>query len=480
MFYKTQHGDSPSLIARRFGVPFHSLISANPHKPTVVVRGRPTWNSLLRHETLRVPGRLGGTLGGAPTGTLGDSTLDAIDALIHAGGPCLQANVGFVCALQAALGVTVDGKYGTGTATAARKIFPGAPPGCSPTPAWWGAKGSNKCAGIAIPAIPASVIPASAIPVSMPSIPISVPGSVPAAVQALVGINPCLEVNAPIVCEGQRALGLTVDGKYGSGTAAAVQRLVPGAHPGCSPTPAWWGAKGTSKCGGALPVSFPQMANIPTNLPPVTQIPDLPPLEVSIPAQAQPVSTPVITPVANAPIAVRALASIDPCDPANVSLVCQAQAALGFKVGAGLDGKYGNDTANAARRFVPNAPAGCSPRPSWWTPTGSSNCPGAAPSPVAPSVPSTTTTSSMPTPTAPASPQTVITAPEEKKGLSTGAIAAGALGLAAVVGLIAVAVSKPPHGGTHGGAHGGGHKPHGGSRKSRPSHHGKSRKPRKK
>ena len=40
-----------------------------------------------------------------------------------------------------------------------------------------------------------------------------------------------------------------------------------------------------------------------------------------------------------------ALLSFDPCDPANAALVCQAQSALGFVPGAGVDGKWGADAA---------------------------------------------------------------------------------------------------------------------------------------
>lgn len=66
------------------------------------------------------------------------------------------------------------------------------------------------------------------------------------------------------------------------------------------------------------------------------------------------------------------LAAGDPCDPSNVSLVCAAQVALGVQA----DGKWGAGTAKAAQAVFPGAPGACSPRPSWWAPSGQSNCSG--------------------------------------------------------------------------------------------------------
>ncbi|KKM19080.1 hypothetical protein LCGC14_1659200, partial [marine sediment metagenome] len=61
-----------------------------------------------------------------------------------------------------------------------------------------------------------------------------------------------------------------------------------------------------------------------------------------------------------------------PCIETNVAVVCGVQAILGV----GYDGKWGNDTSTEARKYVSNAPAGCSPRPAWWAPRGVSNCTG--------------------------------------------------------------------------------------------------------
>jgi len=66
------------------------------------------------------------------------------------------------------------------------------------------------------------------------------------------------------------------------------------------------------------------------------------------------------------------LAQVDPCDLANVQLVCNFQTAAGLTP----DGKYGASTAKAAQAVSPGAPAGCHPRPSWWAGHGQSNCGG--------------------------------------------------------------------------------------------------------
>jgi len=355
---------------------------------------------------------------------LGDAAQDAILAVIAAGGPCLQANVMLVCAAQAALGVKVDGKWGTDTSTAARSRVPNAPAGCSPRPTWWAPVGQSSC-----PIVPsAATIPTAVSPTVTPAL-------APAAVIALGAIDPCQQANVAIVCAAQKALGVSVDGKYGTDTATAARRVFAGAPPACSPRPSWWAPVGSSNCGSTV-------------LPPVSA----------------PVPVPATASVA-VPAAVAALATVNPCLQTNVAIVYAAQTALGVA----KDGKYGTDTAAAARRILPSAPAACSPRPSWWAPVGVVNpiVPGAAtpppattvvvPSPVAlpsiPSIPSApTSTPSVPstTPTTPAAqpssgsttPVVVAPAPAEKKGLSTGAMVVGGLALVAVVGVTAVALSK--------------------------------------
>ncbi len=213
--------------------------------------------------------------------------------------PCLEENVFAVCAAQNVLvGVTVDGKYGSGTATAARAIVPGAPAGCSPRPAWWAPPGQSNC--VAAPPVEPPVAPPPtpppltdvcapgtvfdvatgecvlAPPVAPPPTPPPVAPppaiSVPAAVQALLTLSPCLEANALAVCAAQRVLGVTADGKYGSGTATAARSLLPNAPAGCSPRPAWWAPPGQSNCVTRAPVLPPAPPAPPPEPPPNGEI----------------------------------------------------------------------------------------------------------------------------------------------------------------------------------------------------------------
>src|SRR5258708_508965 len=207
MLYTVKEGDSPTKIARTYGVSMDALLRANPLKPTTFVAGTRTWVSILPRETINVPvaGMVGATV---------QDAINAIIALTQAGSPCDAAFVSIVCDIQRALGVTVDGKYGSGTAAAAKAVYPAAPGARSPPPAWWA-------------------------PVRQSNSPTPTP-PVPPAVAALATINPCLQVNVAIVYAAQKAIGVAQDGKYGTATAAAAQKLLPGAPAACSPRPSWW------------------------------------------------------------------------------------------------------------------------------------------------------------------------------------------------------------------------------------------------
>lgn len=421
MFYRMKQGESPTQVARRFGLPLQTLISANPHKPTMLVAGVRTWDKVSRGERVHVP--LSGSVGA-------DAASDIVAALVSAGGPCLRANVALVCAAQRALGVVVDGKWGSNTAAAAKaRGIPNAPGGCSPTPSWW-VKGVSAC-----PPVSAAPVPAPA-PTPAPQMPAAtIPTVIPPEFQALLTINPCLASAAPVICMVQKVLGVTVDGKYGNDTATALRRRVPNAPPGCSPRPSWWAPAGKSNCVAAAPVpSAPAPAPIPAT-PSVAPPPVAPPS--AAPSVTPAAVIPQPAPVAAAPAAVQALLSIDPCSPSSAAAVCAAQRALGVTV----DGKYGNDTASAARRVLPGAPPACSPRPSWWAPVGQTNCGGALPP-----VPQVTPAPPPPPPPGPPPIQPVpgsqsVVAPE-KKEISTGAIVAGAVGAAALVGIVAIAATS--------------------------------------
>lgn len=443
--YKVQRNESPTRIARKFGVPMSALLSANPHKPTTTVAGQRTWRAIGVGESINVPGNVGATAADA---------MNAIIALASAGSPCDQQFVSIVCDIQRALGVTVDGKYGSGTAAAAKAVYPGAPPACSPRPLWWAPVGKSNCTTTAAPP-PAPTI--SPIPA----------GAAPAAVLMLGTINPCDKANVLVVCAAQKALGVTVDGKYGTTTSAAARKVFPSAPFACDPRPSWWAPVGQSNCTTTAATT-------------------------TAPAPA-PVATSANTTAVAIPSAVAALAAINPCLQANVLVVYAAQKALGVA----QDGKYGTATAAAAQKFLPSAPAACSPRPTWWAPVGQNNAipSAAAPAPIPETVKVTTTavpatattpavvqTTTPATSTTPAVTQTTqggstttttsttdtttaVTPPQPTK-LSTGAIVAGALGVAAVVGVVALAVSgKKGHRGARGARGKTGHRKHAKKRK---------------
>lgn len=309
------------------------------------------------------------------------------------------------------------GKYEPSVAAALSSALGGAsvPPGCG---------------AVAAPTPPAPPPPAPApTPIITPA-PAPAPHvSVPSAVLALLGINPCNPSSAADVCAAQHALGVTADGKYGNDTATAARRILPEAPPGCSPRPAWWKPAGQSNCGGAT-APAPQPAPVPAPVPRPAPAPAPTPTPAPTPA---PIPTPTPAPTAAAPAAVLMLATINPCLQGNVEVVRNAQRALGLTP----DGKYGNDTMNAARRLGVSVPAACSPAPLWWGAKG-------VPAPPGPPAPTP-----GPTPGPSPTPGPIV---QTEKKISTGAIVAGAIGVAALVGLAAVALSggKKGHRGARG------------------------------
>ena len=250
--YVVQYNDSPASIAKKFGIALSSLLAANPQKPTKVVAGATTFRELLVGETLNVPtvglsgpdatgvgfnffkaallpwgmpaeiakaaqhrahsrlgphnswgrwqqvhpgtpyadyqnwwnvyGQNGGTIGDA-TG-VGDVVSDTMNALSQVD-PCNQLYAGMVCSAQQLLGVTADGKWGSGSSAAARARGLSAPPGCSPRPSWWAPVGQSNCGSISAPSpyvAPAPVPgPTAPMPASMPTpsptpVPLPTPG----------------------------------------------------------------------------------------------------------------------------------------------------------------------------------------------------------------------------------------------------------------------------------------------------------------
>lgn len=426
MAHKVRAGESPTMIARRLGIPMSALIGANPAKQTATVAGVRTFRSIAQNEILNTPG---GTLGdflGAPAA----SALNAPHAMIRQGSPAS----GDVVLWQTIIGVTPDGQFGPNTA-AATKAWQSAhglsADGIVGPQTWAAATGGTAVPAISIPAPVAAVASSAtlALTASAALAALSIDSSYCSSVAKTgTAVNTAIHNFKAAWNAAHPSSAVPIGtGKYEPSVAAALSSALGGVQvpPGCGATAA---------TPAPTPISLPSI--IPSIIP---SIPTVTPVQPS--------------PVANIPTAIQALGSFDPCDPANAAFVCQAQSALGVTA----DGKYGADTATAARRFIPNAPAGCSPRPSWWTPTGQSNCPGAARPPVAAAPPVAMPMPSMPAPAPAAAPAAgspviqapggAITAPATKKGLSTGAMVAGAVGIAGIVGLIAMAAtSKKPTG----------------------------------
>lgn len=490
--YKTRSGDSPAIIARRHGTSVSALLTANPHKPTTVVSGpdgkpKTTWQGLRPSERLNMPvgiGALGDDVG------LGDAVTDM--ASIN---PCLQASVAAVCAAQRMLGVTVDGKWGSGSSAAAAKRGINVP-ACSPRPAWWAPVGKSNCsvAAASTPAASGSSLdraagtaystlksdpnycasvrragtavntavhnfkaawnaanPSRAVPIGtgnyepvvaaalssalagiavppgcgaapttaqVPSggggavTPTAVAG--PAAVQALVGINPCLQASSGVVYAAQVALGIKADGKYGPGTAAAARVLVQNAPAACSPAPLWWGAKGTAQAAAATQTAK-TAATTPVVGPGGTRCPEFSNYDAAT-GECVPYEANLTLSDAQRAAAATAAADAQAKDAAIKAAAATTQAQLDQAAADAVAAKTAADKAAAtattqAQKDAADAAAKI-----------------AADALAAATAKGGTTTGA-------------ITHPEKKEGISTGAIVAGALGVAAVVGLVALAVS---------------------------------------
>jgi peptidoglycan hydrolase-like protein with peptidoglycan-binding domain len=435
--YRIQPGDSPGRIARKLNTSVASLFAANPHKARTVVAGKHTWQNVGVGENVHIP------RAGVGVGAIAPAAPGAPHAMIKKGSSGAD-----VALWQTIIGATADGAFGPKTDTLTRS--------------WQGTHGL-AADGIVGPKTWAAALGAGA-PVT-----VATPAAAPAPVAAssnLAGIaNSALSAlrSDPNYCTNVAKTGTAVNTAVhnfkAAWNSANPSRAVPigtGKYE-VSVAAALWSALGGTVdvppgCGAA---------GVPAAAPPAPVAATLPP-SVTMPAPSgAPPPPPMVTPSApaasNIPAAVQALASIDPCDQANSGLVTQAQKALGVSA----DGKYGNDTSNAARRMMPNAPAGCSPRPMWWAPPGQTNAPGSGGGAAPPAMPPQ---QAAPPPSAPqpsaggvtppsgGGSSATITMPAESKKLSTGAIVAGAVGVAAVVGLLAAAAmsKKTGHRGSRG------------------------------
>lgn len=545
MSYKVQQGDSPARIARRFGIPMTTLIGANPHKPTTVVANQRTWRSLRAGEAVNVPGV------GVGDGNLGytPGSITGPHSTIRRG-----SKGNDVATWQSFLGVTADGVFGAQTEAATRSFQTSrglTADGVVGPNTWAAAQGAVTTQTQAAQAM---YTPTSR----------SMAPSSPTAPHSLIKRGS----SGPDVALWQTIIGVTADGVFGSGTESATiawQKAHGLYADGIVGTNTWAAALGGAAPVAAAPVSTSssvtssastalaalradanycasvKKSGTPVNsgvhnfkaawntAHPNNKVPintgnyepvvasalssalggaQVPPgcgaaaVTTPAPSAQVPSVTPVSFPTSSGsvPVAIQALSSVDPCYSGNAAMVCAAQSALGLPA----DGKYGAGTANALRRFFPNAPAPCSPAPLWWGHAGDNKCGGGGgvaptlpPSVVAPApAPATTTTSpgwqtpapTMPptptyippgvvpppgipvtatstttiTPGGPAQPAVVAPSASEPKKISTGALVAGGLGIAALVGVVAVAASskKGHRGGGRGSHHRSAHKKH--------------------
>jgi len=293
MLYRVIYGDSPAIIARKFGVPFHALIRANPHKFLVHVAGVRTWRELVPGEVIRIPGALG----------VGDAASDAAQALASAGDPCSQDNVELVCQFQATHGIQPDGKYGATTATALKAVVPTAPGPCQHQ-SWWAPRGQSSCGALQQPALLATI-----------------------ALQALTADpNYCQSVRQPgsrvnraihnfkiaynAANPGQQVPVGT--GNYEQSVADAIQSLTAGTPPaGCGGPPMQWAPLQP----GPVPTQGPPLnVPMPPALPAIPGVPNPPPAPLPAPPPAPIPSAPAASLSDRASQALAALnASTDHC-----------------------------------------------------------------------------------------------------------------------------------------------------------------------
>ena len=239
MLYTVQYGDSPAIIARRFGVSTSALIGANPQKPTTVVAGYQTWRDLRTGETLRVP----------VAGFVGDALSDLIGQILAKKRATPQVDLHLLSnsqltarGLSAAEGGTFVNRAGVHLDRWGRPVGHG--PMHHVTPAHHAVAIQAAARGLAhrVGAVH------------------GLGDSASDALQALMTAgSPCNQANVALVCAAQAAMGLGVDGKWGGGTAQAAASRVPGAPGACTPRPSWWAPPGKVNC---------PPASVPTPTPP--------------------------------------------------------------------------------------------------------------------------------------------------------------------------------------------------------------------
>ena len=445
-FYRVTPGQSPAMVARTLGTSVSALMSANSHKPTHVVAGRRTFKTLRFNELLHKPS--GGALG-EPDGMLGAVTPAdpaAPHTLIAAGssGPD-------VALWQKIIGVTADGSFGSGTAAA--------------TKSWQSAHGLNPDGVVGANTWAKALGSASSAPVAVTA-PAGGPSLAMAAGAAYSALN--MDPNyCTSVAKSGTAVNTAVHNFKAAWNAANPSRPVP---------------IGTGKYEPSVAAAL-SSALMGVTVPTGCGGPAVAPIPVASSAPAAPVFAPppIVTPVSPSPASTD-LGGYNSTQIATATAMNSALAAHGYKqadqglymafqraMGITADGYPGTGTMGKlavvlSSQGIPMAQvpiypwhAGAwdgknAPTAASWSGTSATPTPG-APVVMPPPIPSggAAPVPQMPAAQAPssgggggsltppaASAGTV--APAEKK-LSTGAIVVGAVGAAAVVGLLAMALT---------------------------------------
>lgn len=228
MLYTVQYGDSPAIIARRFGVSTSALIGANPQKPTTVVAGSQTWRDLHTGETLRVP----------VAGFIGDAFSDLVGRILARKRATPPLDLHLLSNAQLAASGMQRAEGGTFVNRAGVHLDR------------WGRPVGHGPMHHVTPAHHATAIQSAARNIALRAGTVHGLGDAASdAVQALMAAgSPCNQANVALVCAAQGAMGLGVDGKWGGGTAQAAASRVPGAPGACTPRPSWWAPPGQVNC----------------------------------------------------------------------------------------------------------------------------------------------------------------------------------------------------------------------------------------
>lgn len=421
MKYTVRDGDSPLKIAKKLGVTFASLIAANSQKPTTVIGGIRTWASLQPDEVIFVPVGSAGVQIEPQVSLDVEATAGAAISVLNADSnycvsvrhPRTPVNVAVHSFKKAwnASGQDIQlpintGKYEHIVARALSVVMPHlpVPPGCDRR------EETGVGATFSEPANDAGTPTHVELPDAAPGLlpgnsgfdalaPVPSTGLLPggSGFDTLAPVTAPAAPAAPALPAAPAPAAPATSNALTTAATAAAAALNADAdhcksvgHPGSAVNKAVHAFKqvwNAANPGSKVPVGTghyeASVAAALTSILGAGSAPD------GCAATARRVPPPPALPVAMhshdrvASAAAQALAAVDPCSQANVQLVWDFQKS----VGQDPDGKYGTHVAGALSKQMPGAPAGCSPRPSWWAPHGQKNYPGvAAPVPPPPPV----------------------------------------------------------------------------------------------